>query len=232
MAAAVYVVHASAVEPHRQEEDTAETRVTFGPHNGCQRLQQRVIAFRPGRSRPRSPGDRQEALYVVSGQGALRPDGEEHALEPDTAVLVAPGQTYTVETATGLQVVSVLAPAERPIAEACTVSRFADCPEQRADANRSFRVLLETDVTVFVGLVKPCRAPDHAHPYDEVGYILEGEGIAHVGGRSTPIGAGSCFHLPPEEVHCIENAGPGVMRIMGVFHPSGSPASRVYEQSV
>ena len=21
-----------------------------------------------------------------------------------------------------------------------------------------------------------------------------------------------CFHLPPEEVHCIENTGPGVMR--------------------
>ena len=37
------------------------------------------------------------------------------------------------------------------------------------------------------------------------------------------------FHLPPEQVHCIENTGPGVMRILGVFHPSGDPASRAYE---
>jgi hypothetical protein len=32
-------------------------------------------------------------------------------------------------------------------------------------------------------------------------------------------------------VHCIENAGPGVMRILGVFHPSGDPASRTYDEA-
>jgi oxalate decarboxylase/phosphoglucose isomerase-like protein (cupin superfamily) len=32
-------------------------------------------------------------------------------------------------------------------------------------------------------------------------------------------------------VHCIENTGPGTMRILGVFHPSGDPASRVYEDT-
>jgi hypothetical protein len=30
-------------------------------------------------------------------------------------------------------------------------------------------------------------------------------------------------------VHCIENTGPGVMRILGVFHPSGSPRQRSYD---
>ena len=29
-----------------------------------------------------------------------------------------------------------------------------------------------------------------------------------------------------QEVHCIENTGPGLMRIMGVFYPSGSPKQR------
>jgi hypothetical protein len=24
--------------------------------------------------------------------------------------------------------------------------------------------------------------------------------------------------------HCLENSGPGVLRVMGVFYPSGSPA--------
>ncbi|MER3410737.1 MAG: hypothetical protein C4306_11840 [Thermoleophilia bacterium] len=228
-----YVVEASAVEPSSSPGDTAETRVTFGPDRGSQRLEQRVIAFRPGRSRPRSPGGRQEVLYVVSGEGSLGlAAGQEYRLQPDTAVLVAPGQAYSVETGTGLEVVSVLCPSQRATRGPCLVSRFADRPEEQADDYRSFRVLIETSVTAFVGLVKPSRAPDHAHPYDEVGYILEGQGIAHVGGRSTPIGPGFCFHLPPEEVHCIENLGPGLMRILGVFYPSGSPASRVYEQSV
>ena len=87
------------------------------------------------------------------------------------------------------------------------------------------------DATQFVGIVEPCRAPDHSHSYDEVGYIVEGEGFAHIGDESMPLRAGSCFHLPPEQVHCIENSGPGVMRILGVFHPSGDPASRAYEDN-
>jgi mannose-6-phosphate isomerase-like protein (cupin superfamily) len=76
---------------------------------------------------------------------------------------------------------------------------------------------------------EPCRAPDHSHGYDEVGYIVEGQGFAHIEGERLPLAPGSCFHLPPLQVHCIENTGPGVMRILGVFHPSGDPASREYD---
>ena len=108
-------------------------------------------------------------------------------------------------------------------------ARFADREEGRADAKRTFRVLHQGELTQFIGIVEPCRAPDHSHPYDEVGYIVEGQGLAHVGGESVPIGPGSCFHLPPQEVHCIENTGPGVMRIMGVFFPAGSPKQRSYD---
>ena len=42
------------------------------------------------------------------------------------------------------------------------------------------------DATQFVGIVEPCRAPDHSHTYDEVGYIVEGKGFAHIGGESIP----------------------------------------------
>ena len=116
------------------------------------------------------------------------------------------------------------------------IVRFADRPELRADAKRTFRYLVNQDAgcmdaTQFVGIVEPCRAPDHSHSYDEVGYIVEGEGFAHIEGESVPLHSGSCFHLPPEQVHCIENTGPGVMRILGVFHPSGDPASRAYEDN-
>jgi mannose-6-phosphate isomerase-like protein (cupin superfamily) len=232
-----FVVSEQDVAAIQAAGDTAETRVTFGNENGCERLEQRVIRFGPGRSSPRTLNGRQEVLYVISGTGTLRLDGTKHELGPNTGVFLAAGETYTVENERPepLAVVSVLTPQQsQPASERCVTVRFDDREELQADENRSFRYLVHEDigcldVTQFVGIVKPCRAPDHSHPYDEVGYIIEGQGIAHVGGESTPIGPGSCFHLPPEEVHCIENSGPGVMRIMGVFHPSGSPRQRSHD---
>jgi mannose-6-phosphate isomerase-like protein (cupin superfamily) len=175
----------------------------------------------------RSTGDRQEILYVLSGSGTLHLDGGEHELDPDAGVLLLPGEDYALEGS--VRIVSVVAPAEQEIVRERVVSRFADREEERADARRTFRVLHGGELTQFVGIVEPCRAPDHSHPYDEVGYIVEGEGVAHIGGEQVPLRAGSCFYLPPGCVHCIENTGPGVMRIMGVFHPAGSPKQRSYD---
>jgi mannose-6-phosphate isomerase-like protein (cupin superfamily) len=174
-----------------------------------------------------STGDRQEILYVLSGSGTLHLDGGEHELDPDAGVLLLPGEDYALEGS--VRIVSVVAPAEQEIVRERVVSRFADREEERADARRTFRVLHGGELTQFVGIVEPCRAPDHSHPYDEVGYIVEGEGVAHIGGEQVPLRAGSCFYLPPGCVHCIENTGPGVMRIMGVFHPAGSPKQRSYD---
>jgi mannose-6-phosphate isomerase-like protein (cupin superfamily) len=221
----VYVVDEMSMPAAIEEGDTAETRVTFDRSNGCERLEQRVISFE------RATEKAQECLYVVSGRGALHVNGGKHPLEPDTAALLLPGDTYEIEADELLKLVSVKAPAEEELERTRVTVRFSECEEQRADENRTFRVLAGGGVTQFVGIVEPCRAPDHSHPYDEVGYILDGEGLAHVGGKSRPIAAGSCFHLPPGEVHCIENTGPGVMRIMGVFHPSGSPKQRSYDEA-
>jgi mannose-6-phosphate isomerase-like protein (cupin superfamily) len=170
-------------------------------------------------------GDRQEILYVLSG--LLHLDGDEHRLEPDVGVLLLPGEEYALDG--NLRWVSVVAPVEGEIERERVVSRFADREEERADAKRTFRILHQGELTQFIGIVEPCRAPDHSHPYDEVGYIVEGEGVAHIAGEQVPLQAGSCFYLPPGCVHCIENTGPGVMRIMGVFHPAGSPRQRSYD---
>ena len=234
-----FVVSESDVPAHSEEGDTAATRVVFDSSNGCERLTQSVVRFGRGRSLPRMLEECQEVLYVVSGRGVLHVDGAEHELEPEMGVFLAAGESYSVENegTEPLTVVSVLTPQEHAAAADRQVTvRFADREEHVADENRSFRYLVHEDVgcrdvTQFVGVVEPCRAPDHSHPYDEVGYIVEGRGLAHVGGESTPIGPGSCFHLPPEEVHCIENTGPGVMRILGVFFPSGSPKQRAYGAS-
>jgi mannose-6-phosphate isomerase-like protein (cupin superfamily) len=233
------VIDSTAVEPVRDDGDTAEVRLTFDRSRGCERLEQRVIRFDPGRSRPRSLEGRQEIMYVVSGRGTIEVDGDRHDVGAGAGVFLAAGETYAVENPAPepLVVVSVLAPEERaPGENRKVVVRFAEQPELRADAKRTFRYLVNEDagcrdVTQFVGIVQPCRAPDHSHSYDEVGYIIEGEGVAHIGEEVVPLRSGSCFHLPPEQVHCIENNGSTVMRILGVFHPSGDPASRSYDEA-
>jgi mannose-6-phosphate isomerase-like protein (cupin superfamily) len=234
-----YVIDSNALPAVTADGDTVQTRRTFDASNGCERLVQAVVTCAPGRALPQVvPEGHQEILYVVSGRGTLEVDGETHALEPDIGVFLAAGETCELENPgpEPLVLVGVRAPEDREAAsgERRVTVRFADQPELRADDHRTYRLLVDEDagcfdVTQFVGIVQPYRAPDHSHPYDEVGYIIEGEGIAHIAGKQTPIGPGSCFHLPPEEVHCIENTGPAVMRIMGVFHPSGSPASRSYD---
>jgi mannose-6-phosphate isomerase-like protein (cupin superfamily) len=234
-----FVVAEADVEGRRLEGDTALEKVVLGAHTGSQVLEQHVTRYAAGRSLPRRDEKRDELLFVVSGNGTLELEGEPYDLEPDSGVYVRAGETYTVdnEGPDELLLVSTTVPVEQVYRSPREVIvRFADRPELRADAKRTFRYLVNQDAgcmdaTQFVGIVEPCRAPDHSHSYDELGYIVEGEGFAHVDGESIPLRPGSCFHLPPEQVHCIENTGPGVMRILGVFHPSGDPASRAYEDN-
>lgn len=233
-----YVVAAGEVESERVPGDTALVTPTIGPEQGCELLEQRLVRFAPGRSAERRLAGRDDVLYVVSGRGTLVLDGEEHPLEPDLGAYVAAGETAVFDNPgpDDLVVVSVTAPASPagPGPGRRVTVAFAEQAELRADENRTFRYLVNQDagcreVTQFVGVVQPCRAPDHSHSYDEVGYIVEGTGFAHADGESVALAPGSCFHLPPGVVHCIENTGPGVMRILGVFHPSGDPASRAYD---
>src|SRR5436190_5035264 len=231
-----FVVDEADVEPVREDGDTASVRLTFE----AEHLQQRVIRFAPGRSQERTAASRRELLYVVSGSGELELDGERLVLEPGTGAFVAPGETWAIDNPgpAELLLVAVSATAELEVDEARRKKaiRFADQPEHRASVERTFRYLINEDagcldVTQFLGIVQPSKAPFHSHPYEELGYIVKGEGVAHVGGRSIPLRPGSCFHLPPEKVHCIENVGPEPMHILGVFYPSDSPANRVYQDN-
>lgn len=231
-----FVVAEKDVEGRRIEGDTALEKVVMGVHTGSRLLEQHVTRYAPGRSLPRREEGRDELLFVVSGRGTLELEGEPYELEPDAAAYVRSGETYAIDNdgSDELLIVSTTVPVEQVYRSPREVIvRFADRPELRADSKRTFRYLVNQDAgcmdaTQFVGTVEPCRAPDHSHTYDELGYIVEGEGFAHIGGESIPLRPGSSFHLPPEQVHCIENTGPGVMRILGVFHPSGDPASRAY----
>jgi mannose-6-phosphate isomerase-like protein (cupin superfamily) len=114
--------------------------------------------------------------------------------------------------------------------ERAQVRELAECPVE-VTGDRRFRVLFGPGrgcaaATQFAGEIPPGRAPEHTHPYDEVVLILAGEGVCHTGAGDRPLAPGSCVHLPPGLPHCLENTGQGTMRVLGVFHPGGSPAAK------
>ena len=84
------------------------------------------------------------------------------------------------------------------------VRRLADQEAQDATTERWFRIVADPSTglrgaTQFVGYIPTARAPDHFHTYDEVIYILEGEGAFHAGGatrRSAPARASSFRRAP------------------------------------
>lgn len=234
-----FVIAEQDVDPVRAPGDTAAVRTTIDASRGCEHLEQRVIRFSSGRSLERGGDDRQEVLFVVSGTGTLSLDGADHQLEPATAAFITPGESYSVDASEELTIVSVTAPAsEHGVGNGRRVIvRYADQPVLPATPNREFRYLVNQDagcldVTQFVGIIPPGRAPEHSHTYDEVVYILEGNGVYHIAGEDFPLEAGMCLHLPPYVRHCIENTGSRNMRVLGVFHPSGDPASKAFEDGV
>jgi mannose-6-phosphate isomerase-like protein (cupin superfamily) len=227
------VIHPDDVESF--VDRGVEVRRIFDDRNGCPALHQVIASFPRGRVELPALERGEAVLYVPSGRGTLEVNGRRHTLEPETGVFVKAGEGATFENPgpDELVIVGVVAnDADGRRGERSRVVRFADQPEEEASAERSFRYLVETEtVTQFLGIVQPSKAPFHSHPYDEVGYIVSGTGVAHIDGEEHLLRAGSCFHLSPEEVHCIENVGPGPMRILGVFHPAGSPASRSYQDN-
>jgi mannose-6-phosphate isomerase-like protein (cupin superfamily) len=190
-----------------------------------------------------------ELWFVIEGSGRLELDGSPGpALVPDRGLRIPPGATYQVETsgsgALRIDIVALPGPASEPSdgnapptasGTALPLSRdLLDCPVETT-GDRRFRVLFGPGLdcavaTQFVGEIPPGRAPEHSHPYDEVVLILRGAGVAHVDGADRELSAGTCLHLPPAVRHCLENTGQDAMRVLGVFHPAGSPAAKVPSQ--
>jgi quercetin dioxygenase-like cupin family protein len=179
----------------------------------------------------RRDDERDEVLYVLAGKGVVAVGDERQELEPGTGVFVARGTPWRVQAADDLKLLSVLV--EEPLPASASHAVIADGERGPATAGREFTLLAHPEngcasVTQFVGYIPPGRAPNHFHRYDEVVYVLAGEGAFHVDGESAPLRAGSCVHLPAELVHCLENHGPDEMRVLGVFRPAGSPAEAYY----
>lgn len=213
--------------------DTVGVISLFDDVHGCRKFAQRVLRFRSGTSRPLGDEAADEVLYVLEGTGTARVGDSRLSLRPGVGVFIRHDTAWSVEADGTLELLSVLVrdpdPAPGPYA---TVDLEGEA-RREATAARQFVIGVSASsgcpsVTQFVGFVPPGRAPDHFHRYDEVLYVLEGQGTLHIDGEEAPLGPGACVHLPATLVHCLENTGDAEMRLLGVFRPSGSPAEAYY----
>src|SRR3954465_8597247 len=193
-------------------------------------FRQRLLRFDGGGDEHRDD-ERDEVLYVLEGRGAATVGDARREPEPGRPAFVARGPPWPFDSADGLKLLSVLV--EEPLPASASHAVIASGERGPATARREFTLLAPPEngcasVTQFVGYIPPGRAPDHFHKYDEVVYVLAGEGALHVDSASAALSAGSCIHLPARLVHCLENHGPGEMQVLGVFRPAGSPAEAYY----
>lgn len=205
--------------------------------NGAEAISLRILEFGPGTSPGLRNRESDEVLYLLDGSGecTIVIDGNAYGVGPQTGIYLWPGQTLVVENPGPhpVQFVSSQADSELGHRSESHVSPIVRLADRRAlpTADRWYRVLVDEEigseqVTQFVGSIPPGRAPDHFHEYEEVLFILRGEGRMWAGETNTPIAPGSCIYLPKRQVHCVENTGEGELRLLGVFYPAGSPAVR------
>ena len=199
------------------------------PTLSCPVLAQEVWRLEPGARRHERLQGRSEVLFVMSGEGTLKIDGREHPLAAEAGAFVAADEELEV-VAGGDEPLVLLAVTTAPAApDGPRVVAYGDVSAESAGIGRYFRMLAQCSVaTQFVGLVPPGRANMHNHPYDEIACVVEGEGVLHWHeGASVRVGRGSVIYFPRLVFHSLENTGTSELRIVGVFHPAGSPADRV-----
>ncbi len=214
---------------------------------GCRGLHQRRLRLAGGAGMAGTAGGRGEAWYVIGGSGTLTAGAAAGAvaLRPGTAVWLGAGQGYRCRAAAGpgdlgspgdlggpgdepgLQILASTVRAGAPADPVFQARSLEDCEPERT-GDREFRVLLSPGLTItqFAGLIPPGRAPEHQHSYDEVVHVLAGRGVIHLRSGDTPIEPGTAIYLPPQAPHCLENTGQDPLRVLGVFHPAGSPAAK------
>ena len=160
-------------------------------------------AARAGAGAARETGAADELLFVLGGAGRLIASDGEHSLEPETGALVRNGERYELQSDGPEDLLIVAVALHEPPLHAgdagsrTPLSRLADQAAQAATAEREFRIVLDPEngcpaATQFVGYIPIGAAPAHYHLYDEVIYVLDGDGVMHMNASQTdPLHAGA-----------------------------------------
>ena len=248
------VVRADSV-PVELTETGASMRLLVDTSTDGPGLVRRLVTVPPGLRFAGTAGAAGELWFVLDGAGKLELDGAAGPeLTRDRGLWIPPDAAYDLAAdGTGELSMDIVTlppdaatarradhvpglptppdPSTPPDPPAPLARDLAACDAEMT-GDRKFRVLFGPGrgcsvATQFVGEIPPGRAPDHSHPYDEVVLILAGEGMAHVGGSQHALAPGTCLHLPPGLQHCLENTGPALLRVLGIFHPADSPAAKL-----
>lgn len=243
------VVH-SADRPTESLEQ-ASGRISVRIDNatvGATRLVQRVVDLEPDEPWHQLHQHSEDVVYVATGSGVAHYQNQTLRLEPGTGCVFQPGSEYSITAAEPMRLISVLSPppdrpnSHPPAAEVEEVAQprvhesdeeviSAGDDESRDYMDRYFKLMIDPRygahyVTQFIGFIERSKAPPHTHTYDEVVYILGGQGTVHINDAAHPISAGDSVYLPPGSVHCLENQGDEPLALLGVFCPAGSPRAR------
>jgi quercetin dioxygenase-like cupin family protein len=225
-------------------------------HIGAEHLMAYRLTVDPDSAAGHVHNGAEEALYVVEGDGEVRVAHVAHAVGKGQAVFVPDGQahSYVNTSATPLVVVGAMAPLidaddihpAMPTLDLRGIRRAAleeaRVMTTRIDerlitptlmGERSFRVLVSPQVgclrmTLFTGIIPTGRANLHAHPHEEIVYMLAGDGRLWI--EDDQVGAlrpGSVVFVPVGVRHTLENTGADDMKVLGAFSPAGSPEAKL-----
>lgn len=175
-------------------------------------------------------------VFCTDGAGTIDRDGSPTPLRSGSTVMLPAGTSGTLAAgADGLEVVHATVGSacdlHAPMGALSAVEQLEDIAPGKATGARSFQVLYDagngsTRATLFVGHIPPGKAPWHYHLYDEIVWVLAGEGRLHLDGSVEPLVPGSAFRLHPREVHIVENTSPvRELSVLGLFTPTGNPSA-------
>ena len=201
----------------------------------------RTVSLAAGLTEKSSEPDFDSLLFVSAGSGELSVGESSSPLRTGSAGLVLAGESATLQSTDGLDLVVVTAGASTdlhaPMGKRELVVSPDSTEQQQATGARSFQLLFgphngSTRATLFAGYVPPGKAPWHYHLYDEIVFVPSGPGRLHLDHATEDLGAGSAFRLRPRQVHIVENLGDDAMTIIGVFTPAGSPSAAYLEPAI
>jgi quercetin dioxygenase-like cupin family protein len=99
--------------------------------------------------------------------------------------------------------------------------RIEDAPKLETVAGRHGVILIYGEKAMMMKLkVEPnIPTPPHSHPHEQMGHLLEGEGILYIGDEKKHITAGTSFCVPPNAPHNFDATGDKPAILFECFSP-------------
>ena len=214
----------------------------IGAGAGARFLSQYVIELDNGASEIFRFAASDAVLFAVSGSLQLTISGRRFDLSAEDSAFILAGEAVQLENRGRSPVKLLMTACPQPEGpewlDAMPANFDSSLPERvfsvdpskrEPMADRFYQVLIgeETgskEVTQFIGEIPRSRAAAHHHLYEEAILILSGEGYMWTENARAAVAPGDIIFLPRKQLHSLECASPGGMRLMGAFYPSGSPA--------